>query len=58
MLNEKSKSRYKNWPNTLEAIRKKKDDDRIRKLEDQEIEKRKIGKSAIYYSALSSSFGL
>jgi hypothetical protein len=32
----------KNWPNTIEALRKKKDDDRIKRLEHEEIERRKV----------------
>lgn len=42
-LNQKSKSRYAFWPNTIEALRKKKEDDRVRKLEDEEIARRKQG---------------
>jgi hypothetical protein len=37
-----SKARVKNWPNTIDAMRKKKDDERIRRLEEEEIERRKI----------------
>lgn len=44
-LNEISKNRCKNWPNTIEALRKKKEDDRIRKLEEEEIARRKQGRS-------------
>lgn len=32
-----SKSRVQNWPNTLEAQRLRREDDRIRKLEDEEV---------------------
>jgi len=31
-----------NWPNTISALRKKKDEDRIRRLEEEEIERRKV----------------
>jgi len=41
-LQEKSKARVKNWPNTIDALRKKKDEERIRRLEEEEIERRKI----------------
>jgi hypothetical protein len=41
-LYEKSQARLKNWPNTIQALRKKKDDDRIRRLEDEEIERRMV----------------
>jgi hypothetical protein len=41
-LQEKSKARVKNWPNTIEALRKKKEEERIRRLEEEEIERRKI----------------
>lgn len=41
-LFEKSKGRYQHWPNTLEALRRKKEEDRIKKLEEQEIARRKL----------------
>jgi hypothetical protein len=41
-LQEKSNARVKNWPNTIEALRRKKDEDRIKRLEEEEIERRKI----------------
>jgi len=37
-----SKQRVQNWPNTIEAVRKKREDDRIKHLETEEIERRKI----------------
>jgi len=37
-----SKQRVQNWPNTIEAVRRKREEDRIRKLEEEEIERRKI----------------
>jgi hypothetical protein len=41
-LQELSKARVQNWPNTIDALRKKKDEDRIRRLEEEEIERRKV----------------
>jgi hypothetical protein len=41
-LQELSKARVHNWPNTIDALRKKKDEDRIRRLEEEEIERRKV----------------
>lgn len=41
-LYQKSQARVKNWPNTIQATRKKKDEERIKKLEAEEIERRKI----------------
>ena len=38
-LQEISKSRVKNWPNTMEAQRLKREEDRITKLEDEEVSK-------------------
>lgn len=38
----KSQQRIKNWPNTIQALRKKKDEDRIKHLEEEEIARRKI----------------
>ena len=40
---EKSKLRTQNWPNTIESIRIKKEEDRIKRLEDEEIQRRKQG---------------
>ena len=36
-LHDKSKGRIKNWNNTLEATRLKREEDRIRRLEDEEV---------------------
>ncbi len=36
-LQETSKNRIKNWPNTLEALRLKREEDRITRLEDEEV---------------------
>jgi len=36
-LQETSKARVKNWPNTMEATRLKREEDRIKRLEDEEV---------------------
>ncbi len=36
-LQETSKARVKHWPNTMEATRLKREDDRIKRLEDEEV---------------------
>lgn len=36
-LQDTSKSRVKNWPNTMEASRLKREEDRIRRLENEEV---------------------
>ena len=36
-LQEISKTRIAHWPNTLEALRLKREEDRIRRLEDEEV---------------------
>jgi hypothetical protein len=41
-LQDKSKARVAHWPNTIEAMRKKKDEERIKRLEEEEIERRKV----------------
>jgi hypothetical protein len=41
-LHDRSQQRVKNWPNTIQALRKKKDEDRIKRLEEEEISRRKI----------------
>ena len=41
-LQDMSKARVQNWPNTIEALRKKRDEERIRRLEEEEIERRKV----------------
>ena len=42
-LHSKSQARCRNWPNTIEAVRRKKEEDRLKKLEDEEIARRKQG---------------
>lgn len=41
-LHNQSKNRIKNWNNTLEATRIKREDDRIKRLEDEEIARREV----------------
>ena len=41
-LQEKSKARIANWPNTMHALRKKREEDRYTRLEAEEIERRRI----------------
>jgi hypothetical protein len=41
-LHDRSKGRIKNWSNTLEATRIKREDDRIKRLEDEEIARRHV----------------
>ena len=36
-LQETSKNRVQNWPNTMEAQRLKREEDRIKRLEDEEV---------------------
>ena len=36
-LQETSKNRVKNWGNTMEALRTKREEDRIKRLEDEEV---------------------
>jgi hypothetical protein len=36
-LQETSKARVKHWPNTMEASRLKREEDRIKRLEDEEV---------------------
>ena len=36
-LQEVSNNRVKNWPNTIEALRLKREEDRIKRLEDEEV---------------------
>lgn len=38
-LAQQSKDRIKNWTNTLEASRLKREEDRIKRLEDEEVSK-------------------
>lgn len=39
---EKSRQRIKNWPNTIENLRLKRIEDKYKKLEDEELERRRI----------------
>lgn len=50
-LQEKSQARVKNWPNTIQALRKKKDDARFEKFQKEEEERRKIDEEEAKYQA-------
>jgi len=50
-LQEKSNARVKNWPNTIQALRKKKDDARFEKFQKDEEERRKIDEEEAAYQA-------
>ena len=41
-LQEKSKARIANWPNTMQAMRKKREEERYARLEAEELERRRI----------------
>jgi Trichohyalin-plectin-homology domain len=41
-LQEKSKARIANWPNTMHAMRRKREEERIARLEEEELERRRI----------------
>lgn len=48
-LQDKSKARVKNWPNTISALRQKKIDDKKQKIIDDEVAKRKIDEEEKIY---------
>ena len=50
-LKDKSDSRVKNWPNTIHALRKKKEDARFERFEKQEEERRKVDLEEAKYQA-------
>ncbi|CDW72209.1 UNKNOWN [Stylonychia lemnae] len=41
-LKQKSQARVKNWPNTISAMRQKREDEKIKRLYDEEMERRKV----------------
>jgi len=41
-LQEKSKARISQWPNTMHALRRKREEERIGRLEEEEIDRRRI----------------
>ena len=41
-MQEKSKARIANWPNTMHALRKKREEERYARLEAEELERRRI----------------
>ena len=52
-MHETAQSKVKNWPNTLDTLRKKKEDDKIKKLRDEEIKRREAdAKEAAYQHQL------
>ncbi len=50
-LQEKSQARVKNWPNTIHALRKKKDDARFEKFKKDEEERRKVDEEEAAYQS-------
>ncbi|EAR95127.2 hypothetical protein TTHERM_00643530 (macronuclear) [Tetrahymena thermophila SB210] len=50
-LYELSKQRVKNWPNTIQAIRKKKDETRFEKFKKDEEERRRVDEEEARYQA-------
>lgn len=50
-LKDKSNARVKNWPNTIQALRRKKDDARFEKFRHEEEERRKIDEEEAKYQA-------
>ncbi|KRX05301.1 hypothetical protein PPERSA_00602 [Pseudocohnilembus persalinus] len=52
VLKEKSAKRVQKWPNTLQAIRKKRDQWRFEKFEKEEMERRKIDEEEKKYQAM------
>lgn len=50
-LYELSKQRVKNWPNTLHAIRKKKDETRFERFKKDEEERRRVDEEEAIYQA-------
>ena len=41
-LQEKSKARIAQWPNTMHAMRRKREEERLKRLEEEELERRRI----------------
>ena len=41
-LQEKSKARIAQWPNTMHAMRRKREEERLQRLEEEELERRRI----------------
>lgn len=50
-LKDLSKQRVQNWPNTLHAIRKKKDESRFERFKKDEEERRRIDEEEALYMA-------
>lgn len=51
-LQETSKNRVKNWGNTMEALRAKREEDRIKRLEDEEVSLNLLYNFAYYIPSL------
>jgi hypothetical protein len=41
-LQVKSQARVAQWPNTMHAMRRKREEERLKRLEDEELERRRI----------------
>jgi hypothetical protein len=41
-LKQKSRARVQNWPNTIENMRTRRIEERYKRLEDEELERRRI----------------
>ena len=39
-LQDKSRARVQNWPNTIEAQRKKREEEKLKRLYDEEVSKK------------------
>jgi len=50
-LKDKSDNRVKNWPNTIQALRKKKDDARFERFQNEEEERRRVDLEEALYQA-------
>ena len=50
-MHAKSLARVKNWPNTIQALRKKKDDARFERFQKEEEERRRIDLEEAQYQA-------
>ncbi len=55
-LHAATQSKVKNWPNTIDTLRRKKEEDKVKKLRDEEIRHREIdAKEAAYQHQLRKS---
>lgn len=58
ILYEKSQKRMENWGNTIEALRTKKYQDRLKKFEVQEMERRKVDEEEAYIAEATRNSAL